>query len=130
MSPWRASWSPLMNTRRAGLAAAAAKRCGQFVERRWHFIQINAAGAIDGNIQEILFHFGGGGDGGGEIHLHALKVHHAQAHEHERGQQEEHDVDQRHDLDPRLGVFGREFGAEFDGHGVLRGGWLSVSGRG
>ena len=94
--------------------------CGQFVEGHGFFVEVNAAGAVDGNIEEIFFHFRGGGDGGGEIYLDGLEVDHGEAHEHEGGQEEEHDVDERDDFNSRFGVFGGEFGAEFDGHDIFQ----------
>ena len=55
------------------------------------------------------------GGGGGQIHLHALEIHHAQTHQHERGEQEEHDINERDDLDPCFGLR-RESGTQFDRH--------------
>ena len=102
-SPWRASRSPLMNTRRLGLAFwAAISAVDQLVVADRLLVEERRRRSCRPRCRaKSLLVVRGGGGGGGQVHLHALHVHHAQAHEHERGEQEEHDVDQRHDLDAR-----------------------------
>ena len=77
------------------------------------FVEEDGAGFVDGDVDEILAGFWGGGDGGGEIDLDRLEVNHGEADEHEGGEEEEHDVDQGDDFDAGLG-------------GIVGGGWRRV----
>jgi len=81
------------------------------------FIQEDCTGFVYRDIKQILTGFGSGGGGGRQRDGDASHMNHAQAYQHERRQEEEHNVDKRNDLNPRFGIFGREFGTKFNGHG-------------
>ena len=119
-----------MNTFRLGLADfRAARSAGEFVGGDRLFVEPGGAALIDRDVQNVLANFAGGGDGGGEIYLHAFEIDHRQADQHESGQQKKHDVDERNDLNSRFGIFGRQFGIQFDGHKFShRDGFLGVGG--
>jgi hypothetical protein len=79
-------------------------------------VEVGGARFVDGDIDEVLAGFWGGGYGGGEIDLDRLEVNHGEGDEHEGGQEEEHDVDQGDDFDAGLGGIVGGGGGEFDGH--------------
>src|SRR5205807_6279724 len=63
-------------------------------------IVIRVLVAIDRYTDVLVLRLGFAGLADGQIDLHPLHMHLAQAHHHEAGNHKEHDVDQRNDLDP------------------------------